>query len=232
MARFERVALATLVFASALACNSIAGLGSFHDVACEPCEEAGSSDSGVFPDDVGSFDAPEDAPVDVTVEAATDSGADAMETGGLQSSEAGPSVDFRWPRWIMPNGVEAVEAGLPNPVKYTAAADGGVNDLVTSLGWGNAATGISTLSEAEAACASPWRLPTRIELVSILDTSQSPVLANPAFASMQAVRYWTSSVTPAGASWTVDFGAGTIAPGLPGFAVICIYVGDSDGGSP
>jgi hypothetical protein len=77
-------------------------------------------------------------------------------------------------------------------------------------------------------------LPTRIELVSILDTSGaagSGILVNAAFSTMQPLRFWTSSTTPNGVSWTVDFGAGNVAPSLTASAVICIYVGGDAGGS-
>jgi hypothetical protein len=235
MARSERVALVVFLLASgaaAAACDSIAGIGDFHEVACEPCEDAGlDSSPGPIVDDAS--DASQDAGIDATVDAAdaaVDTGTDASDDGnGYTPSEAGPSVDFRWARWIMPNVAITSDAATPS---YSARSDGGAKDLVTGLQWGNMTTGVTSIASATTACAPPWRLPTRIELVSILDTSQTgAVLANPQFSTLQAVRYWTSSVTPAGRSWVVDFGVGTITASVSGQATFCIYVGDADGGS-
>ena len=143
--------------------------------------------------------------------------------------EGGPSIDYRWARWIMPNGAEA---GLPNAASY-AFVDAGVHDGITGLTWGN------SQNDSAGGCIYPWRLPTRIELVSILDTSRSPVLVNPVFtssqasaaqASVQPTAYWTSSVTPDGRRWTVNFSQGTVAPFTNGAAVICVQ--SSDAGPP
>jgi hypothetical protein len=231
----RRIALAAVCFAFGTACNAIVGLNGFHDVACGPCEEGGSSD-GAFPDDAPVFDAPEDSSADAFEGAPPEAGADAAEGGsGFHPPEAGTSVDLRWPRWIMPNGGPS-DSGLPNPASYeiVTSSEGGVIDAVTSLNWGNVTTGVTSIGAATSACALPWRLPTRIELVSILDTSgaaDSGVLVNAAFSTMQPLRFWTSSSTPNGVSWTVDFGAGTVAPSPTASAVICIYVGGDAGGS-
>ena len=226
--RLHGVALAALFFSPVAACDAIAGLGQFQDVPCEPCEAGGApfDDAPELPDGVGPIEASEDAGIDAFEAAVVDTGIDVVNTGTgvLPPSEAGPYAAFEWPRWIMPNGSEA---GLPNPASYSPRSDGGVDDLITSLGWGNARTGVGSLSAAMTACAPPWRLPTRVELVSILDTSRMPVLANPAFGSIEAVPYWTASVAPSGSSWTVDFGTGAVGTSATGAAVICIYVGDA-----
>ena len=233
MARFERVAVAALGFCAAAACNSIAGLGQFQDVPCEPCDTGlpfdGAAD-GPIPEGAAPLEAAVDTGTDDVADVAVDTGIDAADTGpgGFTSSEGGSSVDFRWPLWRMPNGAEA---GLPNPASYALVpgTDAGEFDNITKLSWGNAQTGISQIATATSACGPPWRLPTRIELVSILDTSRSPVLVNPVFTSIQRFPYWTSSVTPTGTPWTVDFNSGTVAPTGAGEAVICIYVGDDAG---
>jgi predicted small secreted protein len=220
----RQLAFVALGCAALAACNAIAGLGEFQDVPCEPCSEAGSLayDSGPPPGDVfvpddGTSDAGPDA-ADATV---ADTGFDAPiidDVGPVIVPDTGVPIDYRWARWTMPNGAEA---GLPNPASYTpvAGSDGGLFDNVTKLTWGSAQTAIT---DAGAACTYPFRLPTRIELVSILDTSQSPVLVNPAFTTMRAAVYWTSSVTPDGTPWTVDFGEGYVEPSTTATDVICV----------
>jgi hypothetical protein len=235
MGRSERVALGAICLGWGAACNAIVGLNGFHDVP----GDGGPLDASVFPGDTGvTEDAPDDA--DATVIDATpppaDTGPDVEDTGsGFPPNEAGNAVDLRWPRWRMPNA-GGPDSGLPNLASYerVSGVDGGVIDRITGLDWGNVTTGVTTIGAASAACASPWRLPTRIELVSILDTSgaaDSGVLVNAAFASMQPLRFWTSSTTPSGVAWTVDFGAGAIAPSPTASAVICVYVGGDGGGS-
>lgn len=235
MARFERAAVAALCFCTAAACNSIVGLGQFQDVPCEPCDETGLSFDGAGDAEIEDGSAVVEAAADTGLDVAdvtVDTGIDAADTGpgGFMSSEAGSSVDFRWPLWKMPNGAEA---GLPNPAEYApiGGTDAGVYDNITKLSWGNAHIGINDIMSATSTCGPPWRLPTRIELVSILDTSRAPPLANPVFTAIERLPYWTSSVTSTGAQWTVDFNGGIVAPTNEGEAVICIYVGD-DAGAP
>jgi hypothetical protein len=234
MARFERVGVVVLAFAAVAACNTLVGIDDFSDVPCEPCiDGAIPFDEGVdaVADGPAAIDGGMDTGIDATADAAVDTGIDAADSGGgFTTPEAGDATDFEWPLWIMPNGSEA---GLPNPAKYSpvAGTDAGVFDQITHLSWGNAQTGISSLASATSWCSPPWRLPTRIELVSILDTSRSPVLVNPVFTSIQGLPYWSSSVTPAGKSWTVDFGSGAVATTTAGAAAICIYWPE-DAGAP
>ncbi len=245
MARFERVALLAFCGATVAACNLIAGLDHFQDVSCEPCGdgsvEAGGGDVLIPPPQDAAPDAGEDVfiPVDASdagdaSDADTGSDADAGESGGAVAPEGGPPYDYRWARWVMPNGAEA---GLPNPASYAPlpGIDGGVLDLRTRLMWGPTQAA-ATADAGAALCASPWRVPTRIELVSILDTSsQTGVLVNPAFATMQQAKYWTSSVTLTGQSWTVDFGEGSVTAPATGLAhataVVCVQ-SPLDGGPP
>jgi hypothetical protein len=117
----------------------------------------------------------------------------------------------------MPN---PASLGLPNPSAYTANADGTVTDQVTSLTWeGTADPGFYSQAQAAAYCANKsggWRLPTRIELVSLLDFSTNPnITINQAyFPNTYPGPYWASSVSvfPSSSSlgpfWTVDFGSG------------------------
>ncbi len=157
------------------------------------------------------------------------SDADAGDGGSSPPLEAGPSID--WPLWVMPNGAEA---GLPNPARYAYApvpgTDGGIADLVTGLVWRNG----YSLADASGACPYPWRVPSRIELVSILDTSQptlSPtsILANPVFTSiLRAATYGTATDGGiASGPWTVDFAHGTITPSFQATDVLCVRAADA-----
>jgi hypothetical protein len=243
MARIERLALLACGAAAVVACNLIAGIDQFHDVPCEPCEAGSVLEGG--PIDDGSVDAPiGDGGIDATIDAGDAADADATAVDAADAADAADatdagsdgsdadatlpeaSVDYTWARWLMPNGAEA---GLPNPARYAPAPgiDGGVLDLVTGLTWANAQNVNSALA-AVAACPPPFRVPTRIELVTILDTSQSSVLVNPAFTQVQAGTYWTSSRTLEDASWTIDFRYGYVRTTMNGTAVICVQ---SDAGS-
>jgi len=237
MARFDRLGALAIAATSLVACNLIAGIDQFRDV-----DEAGALDASEETGNAGPFDANGD-----TADEAGDAGVGAMdasdgsdafdaadgsdatppldEAGSSPPPDGGPSVDYRWARWVMPNGADA---GLPNPSSYLpiAALDGGVFDRLTGLRWGNAQVDVADAGGAGGACAYPWRLPTRIELVSILDTSQAGrPLVNPAFSTMQGRYYWTSSVNPQGMHWTVDFTGGRIVPSIAS-AVICVQSGD------
>jgi hypothetical protein len=99
----------------------------------------------------------------------------------------------------MPN---AYSAGLPNRASYTANADGTVTDNVTGFTW-EGTPDASTFTNAGAAtyCSGKtplgtWRLPSRLELVSILDATvaRPAPLSDAVFKDMAAGPYWTSRV--------------------------------------
>jgi hypothetical protein len=133
----------------------------------------------------------------------------------------------------MPNG--ASEAELPHPARYVAE-ENTVRDEVTGLVWEQATLGSETTWEgARARCASltldggGWTLPTRIELVSLVD----PTRTNPAIApeiSLVAVTasllFWTASPSASEDSlaWAVDFGVGqaVLAPKSTRALVRCV----------
>ena len=99
----------------------------------------------------------------------------------------------------MPN---APGSGLPNPATYDTSVAGIVIDKVTGLVWQKAIDANSyTQPEAEAYCAALvleggcWRLPTRIELVSILDETYGGLDKN-AFPAEPSAYYWSSSLLP------------------------------------
>jgi hypothetical protein len=100
----------------------------------------------------------------------------------------------------MPN---AADSGRPNPANYTDLGNGAVRDNVTCLVWQKqesvpapstfspAPAMPGTLNDAVAYCAdlatsgyggfNDWRVPTRIEMASIVDTSRTGSALDPAF---------------------------------------------------
>lgn len=127
----------------------------------------------------------------------------------------------------MPN---PVGTGVPNPTSYTVdAANNVVTDNVTGLVWQRTvAPGTYTWDQAKQYCAnlvlaahSDWRLPTRIELVSLVDfTKSNPAIDSTAFPNTPSNWFWTSSPeagNPTLAAWFVHFVNGS--PGPYGVAV-------------
>ncbi|MDB4936999.1 MAG: putative secreted protein [Labilithrix sp.] len=139
-----------------------------------------------------------------------DGAADPDGTGSLPGSEGGPSGkpgagngDPRWPQWPTP-------ADAPDDASYmlTNGADGAiVVDKVTGLAWQD--TVPTTMRDFDGATAycdalvydgqSDWRLPTRIEAISIMSFKpgfDETTVAGPAFSSVSGAVgqcFWTSS---------------------------------------
>jgi hypothetical protein len=127
-------------------------------------------------------------------------------------------LDPTWAEWPMPNDQVDVTAGAPNLESYTDNGDGTVTDNVTGLMWQQVvSTTTYNWAQALAYCPkltlaghSDWRLPSRIELVSIVDlgvTSGVPINAT-YFPSTPVGWFWSSSPW-AGSSryaWGVGFG--------------------------
>jgi hypothetical protein len=120
----------------------------------------------------------------------------------------------------MPNDQVDVTAGAPNLESYTDNKDGTVTDNLTGLMWQQTVpTGTYTWSQAVAFCPtlklaghSDWRLPSRIELVSIVDfgvTSGATINAT-YFPSTPAGWFWSSSPLAGSSSnaWYVSFNLG------------------------
>jgi hypothetical protein len=133
--------------------------------------------------------------------------------------------DPNWAEWPMPNCPSEVAAGAPNTETYTDNGDGTVADTVTGLMWQKAvAAGTFTQPQAVAFCPtltlathSDWRLPTIIELTSIVDLGlSSPSINVTAFPATPVAAFWSSSPvagSPAYA-WAVDFSDGHAGVGL------------------
>ena len=106
--------------------------------------------------------------------------------------------------------------GLPNPHSYETQTPGVVVDRVTGLSWQrNLPDKFYTFEAAERQCAGlelaghrDWRLPSRIELVSLLDTTRiQPSIDMAAFPGTPIDWFWTASPAadnPA-AAWYVYF---------------------------
>lgn len=180
----------------ALACNGLVGLSDYERAECSGggvCFDAG------FPD--SSADVRSDA---------RDATPDVVETIGT------PPVS--WAQFKMPNYPN--DAGLTdNLAKYSPAA-GGFHDDVSGLTWQEpiAASGSKTWKDAQTLCPSGWRLPSRIELVTLLDLSKkSGAKIDAIFGSTEPQPYWTSSPVRLadgsldGRQWTVDFNGGGVS---------------------
>jgi Protein of unknown function (DUF1566) len=147
-------------------------------------------------------------------------------SSGLLCERIAPAdcVDPTWAEWPMPNGPVDVAAGAPNPEAYTDNGDGTITDNVTELMWQKAVPkGTYTWTQAVAYCPtltlgghSDWRLPSRIELVSIVDIGLSnPSINRTYFPATPASYFWSSSLSsnptlPSSPSsaWVVHFGSG------------------------
>ena len=200
-----------------LACSVLIGLDKFDKVDCGTCS----------PD----------------AEAGVDDAADALPPPDAQLGdvESNPTV---WASWPMPNPV--YDAGLaadadPSGVHfadYDAAVPGSVFDGWTGLIW--SLTTKDQVSQQGAAdyctnlmvLSQKWRLPSRIELVTLLDFTGSGVYVDPLFlvdGGAKASSYWTSSPdrTDINQYWAVDFGAGAVVTSSATNAknVICVTGG-------
>lgn len=131
--------------------------------------------------------------------------------GGVGGEAAG--MDPHWAQWPMPNGPIDVAAGAPNLESYTDNGDGTITDNITGLMWQKGqSTNPVNLAQATSDCStlpaggySDWRVPTRIELMSLVDvqTSMPAIDTNyfPVTDWLAPTDFWTSSA-PAGSSGT------------------------------
>ena len=146
----------------------------------------------------------------------------------------GPASHGDFATWPMPN----FSAGLPHLASYTTSTDGKVvHDEVTRLYWmQNAAPTQMSQTDAVAYCESlntggacDWRLPERVELISISDYTR----INPSFdatvLSGAGAVYW--SATPVrndvNRAWYVSFSNGVIerTTKTSTYAVRCVHGG-------
>ncbi len=157
--------------------------------------------------DAPDSDTPDLGPLDLGV---SDLGDDA---GGL--TRPPPSI---WAAWELPGTPPHARAYLYDAISTT------VLDLVTGLEWERTADG-SPRSQATSAAycegleldgKSDWRLPSRIELASLVDYARfNPTIDRAVFPAAQARQHWTRSpvAREAGKFWLVGFADGVISRG-------------------
>jgi hypothetical protein len=268
---------AVLVGLGALACafagcEALIGLNGFTVSDCS-ADGCGGDEGGLdaYADaDASTSDSAADISPDRGSDAADASDAPHEGSGDVDLSEAAPdvappTVTEIWVHWYMPNPPNVPIAPdssvmLPHPMTY-APDDAGqtVVDQVTNLTWEASGFPAASYEDAERHCftlaqkaSSPWRVPTRIEVVSLIDWTHVPMFDVDAFASDtdattgQAMgTYWTSSLAvspfgdlvPPDASpltwwhWTVSFATGAVTQGGVTQATSADWVRCVSGGS-
>jgi hypothetical protein len=134
-------------------------------------------------------------------------------------------ADPNWAEWPVPNSEVDVAAGAPNLESYSDNRDGTVTDNVTGLMWQQALPATKYFwGDAVAYCPtltlaghSDWRLPSVIELASIVDLGQPNPTINPRyFPSTPSDFFWSASPLAGSSSyaWSVIFGNGHTARSL------------------
>jgi hypothetical protein len=144
-------------------------------------------------------------------------GGSSSNGGQAGAGTGGAAATGDWAGWPMPNDQADVTAGAPNLESYADNGDGTVTDNVTGLMWQQTVpTGTYTWAQALAYCPTltlanhgDWRLPSRIELVSIVDmgVTSGPMINNTHFPSTPTAVFWSASPVaglPADA-YIVDF---------------------------
>ena len=121
--------------------------------------------------------------------------------------------DPEWAQWSVPNGDSDVSRGAPTPTSYTTNSDGTVLDNVTRLIWQQGSFSPDSQERALATCRGVgpgWRLPTLIELLSLVDYGRSSPSVDPvAFPDNPVATFLTAtSAGPDDAHWVVDFSNG------------------------
>jgi hypothetical protein len=234
-------ALVTVLAGCALACDALLGLGGYTEI------DPPDSGQGLGPE--AGDDAPDAAMDSSTTLDASDAG-DALDTSDGDAATVppfdgpidGPPLTLLWAQWPMPNPDAATaptidgSPPLPNPMAYDSGADAGTTvDLVTGLTWTRQTFQASSFGAAVAACAQQgtgWHVPTRIQLVSLIDFTQplgNPTIDPVAFPSTPAVPFWSSSQVPVDAAtplyWVVDFGTGLVRQTTSASNVRCVKEG-------
>ena len=124
-----------------------------------------------------------------------------------------------WALWPVPDPLGA------HPPSYDTSVAGIVTDNVTKLIWQRAVDlGNYTWATAQAYCDNlslagftDWRLPTRIELVTLTNSGFAPSIDTSAFPGTPSAEFWTSSSAqfPPGDAFTVEFTSANTATENP-----------------
>jgi hypothetical protein len=152
----------------------------------------------------------------------------ASGSGGTGSPDAcvpATCGTHKWPCWHMPN---PAASGLPNPASYTDLGNGAVRDDVTCLVWEKAPDATQGFWQANSEhCASlvasnfagysDWRLPTRVEMASLVDFARTgDAIDTTAFSKEPSGYYrtgsdWYETITgqnSSGFSWIYGMSSG------------------------
>jgi hypothetical protein len=214
--------------------SSDAGSTGGWDGSPDGTQEDGSLPDSGTPSDAGAADGsdatavPDGGGLVPDAAAPVDAGppAQAPDGGAACPSLAG-AADSAYPRWPMPN---PPTAALPHPFDYADLGNGTVRDNVTGLVWQKTvdkANQAFTWAAAPAYCAAlplpapagfAWRVPTRIQLLSLVDYTTLAAMGAPFLGPGQppgGMYTWTStpwvvsqiSTKPQDA-WMVNFGGG------------------------
>jgi hypothetical protein len=129
------------------------------------------------------------------------------------------SVVHRWARWVMPNPpnaeTDANIASYDTNAAFAGDAGPAIKDNLTGLVWSKYDYGVHTYAEAYQLCESlGLRLPTRIELVSLLDYTTNMGATIDSVFDASTNYYWTQSpALPSSTSvWVVNFANATLEP--------------------
>ena len=188
-----------------VACNAILGIDDYDKAECSggPCLDDGGRADGD------------------TDEGGRDAGPD------VQFIDASGAAPVSWIKFMMPNYPEAGPDNSQPKYAPSSTADGGIGDSISRRAWRPVGDSDDektpkTLAEAKKLCEDvpgdvKWRVPTRIELVTLLDFSKdsSKATADTRF-NLELDAYWTSSALrelPAGSTvaaltslnWVVSF---------------------------
>jgi hypothetical protein len=234
MARSSRrlfAAIGAILPGAILACNGIIGLSDFDKT---DCPGATATCKGVG-------------------EGGTEGGSEGGPDSGDASSDVAKGADpSTWARWEMPNYKADASVRTPVTLPYMVYTPQGmiqdagvVQDDKTKLVWVVQPRGVGafgtevTFTDAQTQCqalGADWRLPKRIELVSLLSYGRAsgdtaPFIDNGTFPNVGG-KVWTSSPLrpvnggPSQQYWIVDFDVGAVAtrPGNqpPGARVLCV----------
>lgn len=195
------------------------GLGG-ESAAGKQSEPGGAGGEGASADGKGG--APDAQGGSATVAGETSGGTAALVAGaGGEPTEGvgGQAPDLanrEWALWPMPN---AAGSDLPHAAKYDTAKAGVTLDRITGLTWETEPSDVDhKWADANALCEAAttggytdWRMPTRIELLSIVDFSKvQPAIDGAAFPACESGGYWTTSPMPDNPNYyrTVDFELG------------------------
>src|SRR5262249_35182096 len=126
-------------------------------------------------------------------------------------------ADPQWAEWSMPNYQTDVSQGAPNLEGYKDNLDGTVTDKVTGLMWQQTAdigySQVTAIAHCQASTLggyTGWRLPTLIEVLSLIDSSSSDSFINTAAFPGTIGEFMTSTLVAGDSSkaWYVMFVAG------------------------